>query len=600
LIHGIFMSRSSTLFNTGLIILIVVGVLGPAVAQAQEAVILLPDFQIEAEQGSNRVVRAARSGGVAQAIADAIAADADFTVLMGDGLARAASLAGVREMGSYCQTRTSMEVESVLGADFVLCVELLELSPSQGYRLALTLYGGQIRMHSLIEKAFIDAGNEQSLYTAAGALTRKLLARVEPSPVRALSQLPTRDNATSAASAELGQLLVTSEPVGAMVRLNATPIGTTPFRMDVPAGRYLVTVESTGFEERVERVDVQRGGISTLQARLVPMGVRITLESAPSGAQVYANGTPIGETPIARAIVSAPTGALTLVLVKPGFVTRTLNVQVQAGDAVVDRIDLQPLSSTVLVKTYEFNEILVIDGNKRLHVRNPGVTELYGLSDGPHRLQALPLDNRPEVIVHFEVPHAGVLHVSAQRGTDGLRIVDVDAIRASHPGAEGLDGGSRAQFAQTGGSTGNSPLRMSVGLGVLHALGTDHVGGAVGVDYEVLEHDHGQLRIGGLVDIQSGQQSYHLTDSLESDQLIRPRVTVIYDLRWGPLTAGPDLGLGTVFPVHAVVGAVGAHLGLAIAHGVEMRLSGSYEPAMFRDVVDWNAWGTNVGIGRDF
>ena len=136
-----------------------------------------------------------------------------------------------------------------------------------------------------------------------------------------------------------GQLVVRSQPAGAIVTIDGALYGETPatFR-DLPLGTHVVQIARPGHEPRVERVTmtseapVQRVNVELVRGLDlgVPARGTINVDSRPRGARVLIDGRYVGLTPL-RWPDAAP-GAHRVVLDLSGYTRATIPVTVRAGE----------------------------------------------------------------------------------------------------------------------------------------------------------------------------------------------------------------------------------------------------------------------------
>ncbi|MBD3243178.1 MAG: PEGA domain-containing protein, partial [Chitinivibrionales bacterium] len=93
-------------------------------------------------------------------------------------------------------------------------------------------------------------------------------------------------------------LTITSVPPGAQVRLNGSPVGTTPYQSDqLHPGAYDVAVSKGNYQTYEERIHVAAGARRKLAVRLRSEYGALTVTSVPSGAALVVNDTRLGTTP---------------------------------------------------------------------------------------------------------------------------------------------------------------------------------------------------------------------------------------------------------------------------------------------------------------
>ncbi|HZI94183.1 MAG TPA: PEGA domain-containing protein [Patescibacteria group bacterium] len=95
----------------------------------------------------------------------------------------------------------------------------------------------------------------------------------------------------------VGTLNISSEPPGAMVSINGSPIGRTPiFDHETSAGPYDMKIEMEGFDPIQEKVVVAGGARLERSLRLVPNARDLLVTTTPAGAKVSLDGKEAGAT----------------------------------------------------------------------------------------------------------------------------------------------------------------------------------------------------------------------------------------------------------------------------------------------------------------
>jgi len=116
---------------------------------------------------------------------------------------------------------------------------------------------------------------------------------------RTIRQTVEVEQETGAAAALVfasGRLAVGSDPAGAEILLDGVAEGQAPVTLDVPAGPHEVRARYRNWPDAVQTVAVQAGSNPPVEFAFHNGSVKIT--SAPRGATVYLNGTPLGQTPL--------------------------------------------------------------------------------------------------------------------------------------------------------------------------------------------------------------------------------------------------------------------------------------------------------------
>jgi serine/threonine protein kinase len=100
---------------------------------------------------------------------------------------------------------------------------------------------------------------------------------------------------------EVGQLLLKSDPPNLLVEvvdpLKKSSLGNTPMTLDnLPVGNYTVRIKRSGWPDYVQQVSVQANAVATVEHAF--KGVKVSLQSDPSGATIYLGQTKLGTAPL--------------------------------------------------------------------------------------------------------------------------------------------------------------------------------------------------------------------------------------------------------------------------------------------------------------
>lgn len=139
-----------------------------------------------------------------------------------------------------------------------------------------------------------------------------------------------------------GQLMLESNPPGAVVTLNGQTLGETPLLHEgLHAGTHLVTLTRPGYKPVTLRVTVEhdlttRQRVTMTPERRTPTG-DLVVESAPAGADVYLEGRWIGKTPLH---VPVAAGSRRLSLRLAGYETLARTVRVVPDLTTTQRVSL--------------------------------------------------------------------------------------------------------------------------------------------------------------------------------------------------------------------------------------------------------------------
>lgn len=186
--------------------------------------------------------------------------------------------------------------------------------------------------------------------------------------------------------AERALFAVSSDPVGAVVRIDGQVLGETPLIAPSPEGEHTLSLEKPG-HARAERtlLFTKERSIETNFALVkLPPEPALAITTAPAGAKVIVDGQPLGTTPFLGVV---PAGEHTVVLSLDGRRTaqaqivmpedRDLDLRFALADASLQR---EPV---IAVSSEPAGARIFIDG-----VELPQTTPYLGtLAPGPHRIR---------------------------------------------------------------------------------------------------------------------------------------------------------------------------------------------------------------------
>lgn len=167
--------------------------------------------------------------------------------------------------------------------------------------------------------------------------------------------------------APTGELIVGTQPEGAVVEVNGEVLGTTPLRnSDVQAGKLLLTLRKEGYETERRSVDLPVGQRAVKELNLRPVRGLVLIRSNPPGAAVSIGEVYEGATPLA--LHDIPLGAHRARLVKSGYNDREIEFSVEDRVPKALDVDLVSNSGTLVVHSDPSGATLFVDG------RNEGLT----------------------------------------------------------------------------------------------------------------------------------------------------------------------------------------------------------------------------------
>jgi formylglycine-generating enzyme required for sulfatase activity len=138
---------------------------------------------------------------------------------------------------------------------------------------------------------------------------------------------------------------------GAMVFIDGTKIGTTPLsQVEVEAGSRHLLIKADLYQEFKTPLEIEgMDTLQTLEVALIPGWTEIRVETLPTGARIFVDGTPRGETPLS---LKLSVGTHELKISAENYKTWTKQLLVQRNQPqMLDTIHLQPADGTLTLKT---------------------------------------------------------------------------------------------------------------------------------------------------------------------------------------------------------------------------------------------------------
>ena len=114
-----------------------------------------------------------------------------------------------------------------------------------------------------------------------------------------------------------GGTLEVTTTAPADIWVDGTLRGSAPLRLQLPSGRHLVDARAPTTQPATSWVEVALGQVVPLELSLHRLTARVSMTTVPPGAQVTANGQPLGTTPLSH--VELPAASVQLGIHAPGF-----------------------------------------------------------------------------------------------------------------------------------------------------------------------------------------------------------------------------------------------------------------------------------------
>ena len=166
------------------------------------------------------------------------------------------------------------------------------------------------------------------------------------------------------------RVVITSDPSGASVTLDGTPIGQTPLReISLPPGAYRLEFQQEGYQPKSYSLEIQDGDkaypVHVKLVKLDPLTGSLHVKSQPEGAMVYLDGIRQRRTPVQ--ILDIRAGSHNLRLEKEGFRRTTQNITVEADKTASIRLILPPLTGTLTIRIIILSFRIIVKAKVELH-----------------------------------------------------------------------------------------------------------------------------------------------------------------------------------------------------------------------------------------
>jgi hypothetical protein len=168
-------------------------------------------------------------------------------------------------------------------------------------------------------------------------------APVEPS-ARSTRGRKTRGRAAPVAVP--AQLTVSSNPTGAQIAFDGSPLCVTPCTLTgIAPGHHVVSANKSGFGSASQNIVLASAANSMISIDLNPLAAKLAVASTPAGAVIVIDGKDSGKLSPSQFILDKP-GAHTVVLRRAGYLDETSTVNAETGQTANVNMVLKPLGST--------------------------------------------------------------------------------------------------------------------------------------------------------------------------------------------------------------------------------------------------------------
>jgi len=157
-----------------------------------------------------------------------------------------------------------------------------------------------------------------------------------------------------------GQIYVTTDPAGANLFCDSVTCGSTPATIaPVAAGEHILIVRKPGYRETRSTVTTKAGERLAVELNLEPLKGLVLICSVPAGADVAIDGANIGKTPFFSH--NFPPGQSRLQISKPGYIPKTLNLNVEDRTPLKVDANLTPDSAVLFVESSPTGAVVTMD-----------------------------------------------------------------------------------------------------------------------------------------------------------------------------------------------------------------------------------------------
>jgi outer membrane receptor for ferrienterochelin and colicin len=164
-------------------------------------------------------------------------------------------------------------------------------------------------------------------------------------------------------------LQIDSDPPGATIYITRRDLGArgnTPITMGLSPGDYTLFADLPGYESvEMPRQQLQAGTHAHLLLPMKQIVGTLQIEGRPAGADIRLDDDSGRPTCTVPCRVSVPPGRHTLFGSATGYQTKATIVNVVAGATRYERMELQPLTGTLLVASEVRNAVVTVDGLER-------------------------------------------------------------------------------------------------------------------------------------------------------------------------------------------------------------------------------------------
>jgi len=144
----------------------------------------------------------------------------------------------------------------------------------------------------------------------------------------------------------VAQLTVSSNPAGAQITFDGSPLCVTPCTLTgIAPGQHAILASKNGYSSANRNIVLSSGGNTTISMDLSAASSKLSVASNPAGATILVDGQDTGKLSPAQFLFNQP-GAHTVVLRRYGYLDETTTVNSEAGQTATVNLVLKQLGNT--------------------------------------------------------------------------------------------------------------------------------------------------------------------------------------------------------------------------------------------------------------
>jgi serine/threonine protein kinase len=155
-----------------------------------------------------------------------------------------------------------------------------------------------------------------------------------------------RSRARVAEAPQVAQLTVSSNPTGAQITFDGSPLCQSPCTLtDIAPGQHTISASKAGFEPASRAISLKAGANLSTSLSLNALSAMLSVSSTPSGAEIFIDGEDTGKLTPMQFSVTKP-GAHTVVVRRVGYLEASNSVNAQMGQSAAVNLTLTKLGET--------------------------------------------------------------------------------------------------------------------------------------------------------------------------------------------------------------------------------------------------------------